>query len=270
MKLEKIPNIINMKDLKARTPSGRKLKRRIKGGLAAGAVSAGLLLSGLFGSPEELLNSKEDHITNPAAAMEMVDIEELEQEESEEENKEKTRAKRGISARIRDWILRLPIAVRALVGVPLWAIGWLLTGLLNPVWQQIGGFLLPVLIKIAILLVVLFLIIFLTVKALHPDLPARKILKKILRKKNILFLVIGAVVLGVLDSVLLLTLEDYEIWRRLIIFLVGLALLFLILRPFIMKAIKKKKEQNEQGALAAVYAGAEKAVQSVYKEKGKK
>ena len=231
---------VSVGSLKKRIPKARKLKKRIKAGIAAGTLSAGILLPGLFGSPAELLNSNQEVIHNRPAVVQMADMDVEAEEEREKEAHEELQPENGIAARLKAWILRLPVAVRALVGVPLWVIGWLLTGLLDPVLHQVGGFILPFLIKLAVLFVVLFLVVFLTAKALHPDMPAKKILKKIFRKKNILYLVTGTVVLSILDTVFLFVLEDYEIWRRLIILIAGLIILFLLLRPFIAKAIKKR------------------------------
>ena len=188
----------------------RKKRHRQAAATAVAAVtSAGVVMGGMFASPDDLLNggggddgaiSVTDTYSPDAGAS----GDDLDDDADVGDSEEDTR-RRGVCARFRQWVWRLPYGVRALVGVPLWALGWLIitgatalwSGVLSPAFGTILGWI----VTAAVLLGALAL----TGKALFPDLP----LKKIVNKRNFLALLLGTLVLAVADNVVPLFWDGY-------------------------------------------------------------
>lgn len=168
------------------------MKKKTKEKAAAAAVTtaaaAGVLLGGVFQSPAELLENAPADL--PAAVTDTVDDGGAAGDADEGE----VRARSGIRARAREWILGLPLAVRAGVGLPLWGLGWalttglsfLLTGAVSPAVGTVLSF--------AALAVVLLLALAGTAKAMFPDVKLRKLLSI----KNLLGVCVGVGLLGLL------------------------------------------------------------------------
>ena len=183
-------------------------KKKAAVGVVAAAASASVLVGGAFDSPADLLSPDGDENDNSptpvvhtlsAQTADLVDDGGSDSSDNEEEDR------RQRFPAVRRWILGLPIGVRALIGVPLWAIGWAITAGLSLLWQAalapIGGKILSwVLAAVAAVLVFA-----LTAKALFPNVPW----KKILRPRNILLVVIGMAVLGTTDTLLSIFWKDY-------------------------------------------------------------
>ncbi len=181
----------------------KSLKRRTATAAVAAAASAGVVLGGLFESPEDLLNSGgEDAPEAVAAAFHSAEAEAAEGEslddEAVETDDEEERRRGGVRARARAWILRLPFGVRAAVGVPLWALGsgilWLLSALWGTVLSPAVRAFLPWLCLAAMLLGVFLL----AAKTMFPDLP----LRKILNRRSLLALLLGAAALWAADALI--------------------------------------------------------------------
>ena len=86
---------------------------------AVTVAAAGVVTGTLFDSPTELVPELAD---NPVVA----DL--LDNSDGDDAPEEKKRS--GPAERLRGWVLELPEAVRMLVGLPLWAVGWvLMTGI---------------------------------------------------------------------------------------------------------------------------------------------
>ncbi|MCR5825673.1 MAG: hypothetical protein K6G54_03820, partial [Oscillospiraceae bacterium] len=101
-------------------------------------------------------------------------------------------------------VLRLQLAVRLLVVLPLWALGTVLLAAAGAA----GALLSPLLSRIALCALLLALLAgaFVTAaKTVFPDLP----LKKVLRRRNLAALLLGASALTVVDAVLPLLWEEY-------------------------------------------------------------
>lgn len=180
--------------------------RLVKAAVAV-VTSASVLVGGLFSSPAALTEEQElnpavvySDDADPGSDNDAGTEEELEEESAEEE------ARPGARARLRQKILQLPLAVRLLVILPLWCVGWLiLTGaglLWSAVLSPLGAKVLSWLLLIAALVAAFLL----AGKTIFPDLP----LKKILNKRNLLSLVLGALLLGALDCVLPFFWSDYS------------------------------------------------------------
>ena len=96
---------------------GRGKKAAAAAAVTAAAV-AGMVTGTVFENPADLMQDP-----NPIVSTQQAADDDGDAAASEERQ-------RAPATRVREWVLRLPAAVRMLVGVPLWALGWvLLTGL---------------------------------------------------------------------------------------------------------------------------------------------
>ena len=166
----------------------------------AAAAAAGMVTGALFDSPADLL-------AEPDAVVE-TQADDNDAGAPDDEERQRTPVQR-----LRQWVLSLPSAVRMLVGVPLWTLGWVLLSALSAL---LGGAA-PVverLVSWLCLSLVLLAVFAASVKAALPDLP----LKEILRPRNVAFIAILALVLGLADMVLPTVWQGYDartqlVWR---------------------------------------------------------
>ena len=122
--------------------------------------------------------------------------------------------KNGLTARVRAWLLGLPAAVRMLVGVPLWCIGWVVTTGLSTFW---AGAMTPLAARLLgwLCLAVIILAVFaVSVKAAFPKVP----LKRSLRPGNVIILLGVTAVLAMADLALPTVWKDFNVisqtvWR---------------------------------------------------------
>ena len=177
------------------------MNKRKKAAVAAvtTAAAAGMVTGALFDTPAELMSGPE-----PDAVVEVLPDDDA----GTEENRRTAPA-----ARVKNWIWSLPAAVRLLVGVPLWTLGWVLLSALSALWggaAPLAGRFLSWLCLSLVLLAVFAA----SVKAAMPDLP----LKEILRPRNVAFILAMALVLGLADMVLPTVWQGYDertqlVWR---------------------------------------------------------
>lgn len=217
----------------------KKAKKKIAGGAAATGLGLSVLLGGMFESPEELTQKNPEssslHQNAPVVMTVDLDDDDSEEENDGEENREEEQT--GLFAKIKMRILQLPAAVRALVGVPLWAVGWVIIHLLSLAWEAVLVPVLGVLLKWVLAGAAMLAVFAVAMKCAFPNLP----LKKILRPKNILFLLLGTAVLGVLDQLLPLFWSDYHGVRFLVMLGGGFLVLATVGIPFIIRQLKEEK-----------------------------
>ena len=166
------------------------------------AAAASMVTGALFDSPAELINYSEPD-----------DIVEMNEGEEQEESEQGGKQRAARAARLRSWILDLPEAVRMLVVVPMWIVGWVLLNAVSVFW--IGAA--PVLeraISWLCLSLVLLVVLAVGVKTALPHVP----MKQILRPRNILFVLVVTLVLGLADLALPSVWQDYNaatqlVWR---------------------------------------------------------
>ena len=210
-------------------------KKKAAVGVICAATGAGVLVNGAIDTPNDLLQ-------DDAAAV-MIEAQADDDMVAADDDERK-------GSPLRRWLLSLPMGVRALIGVPLWALGWGITELLALLWQAVlsplGGTILSWLLTAALALGAFAL----TAKAMFPDIP----LKKILRPRNILIVVGGTLLLGVIDTVLPLFWTGYPHigrWVRLI----GTAMMIICGCLSVRKLHRRKKKAapaltTEQQAMA--------------------
>ena len=195
-------------------------------GIMAGLTTFSVTLGSLFESAEEL---KRDYPKTPKAVVESID-------DYSEDNLENSEVHDSFKERLKKLIYRIPVKIRTIFFVPLWAIGHVLISLAEmlfetlfvPLAQQIGGFLIETLI--------LLLVAAVCIKILFPDMPWSKIFSK----KFILSVLIGSVLIRILDIVLPRFIENYKTYRLIVKFTLGLIATGIILKPFIKKKLENR------------------------------
>ena len=189
-------------------------KQKTAVGMVAAATSASVLVGGAFDSPADLLNPEHgDDDNSPTPIVETLTAHVVDTaDDGSDDGDSGDEERRQRFPAVRRWVQSLPVAVRALVGVPLWCAGWGLTELLSLLWQAamtpLGGKILSWLLAAAISVLAYAL----TAKALFPHATWRKIL----RPKNLLILLGGMVVLGAADTLLGIFWKDYPPISRLL------------------------------------------------------
>ena len=220
----------------------KKVKKKAATGAAAAGLSVSVLLGGLFNSPEELMQKNTSSLNSQqnAPVVMMVDMDEEDPEEDTGGEEEQEEEQTGIFAKIKKKILDVPAAIRAIVGVPLWAIGWVIIHFLNIAWSAVLSPVLSFLLKWILAGLALVGVFAAAMKMAFPNLP----LRKILRPKNILFLILGTVILGIADWVVPLFWSDYSGFRILILLGGGFLVLLAVGIPFIIRQNRKQKEEE--------------------------
>lgn len=209
-------------------------KKKAAVGVICAATGAGVLVNGAIDTPNDLLEDDVAAVTIEAQADDDMAA------SNDDERK---------GSPLRRWLLSLPLPVRALIGIPLWALGWGITELfallgqaaLTPLGHTILSWLLTALLAVGVFAA--------TAKAIFPDLP----LKKILRPRNILIVAGGVLLFGVLDTVLPLFWTDYPPigrWLRLGSAALMIACGCLSLRKLHHKKLKSPQLTTAQQAMA--------------------
>ena len=201
-------------------------KDKVKIGLLAGLTTFSVTLGNLFDSAEEL---KANYPETPKAVVESID------DYSEDNLQELESEHDSFKEKLKKQIYRIPIKIRAIFFVPLWALGSLLIALgdlaistvVMPVLHLLLGFIIQTLIMI--------LVVGICIKLLFPDMPWSKIFSK----KMIISVIIASIILKVLDFVLPYFIDNYRLYKNLVKFTVGLILIGIILKPYIKKKIKE-------------------------------
>lgn len=192
------------------------MNKKVAAGVAA-VVAAASVATNLAFQPDELLH---DHayLESHTRYMQMDDQGEYDIEYSEPEEL-------GRKDTLRTWLLKLPVPIKALFLLPLWALGAIPvaigTGLfsaLSPIAAQIASFLLQ-----AAVLVGVFCGVY---KLLFPD---RKI-KELFKKKNLRWLLLGAVAVTGLNFALSAAWPGWSIVRVALMAVGGFGVLCLLWR----------------------------------------
>ena len=149
----------------------------------------------------------------------------------EEEDEEET--KRGLS----EWILRLPLAVRLLVVLPLWAFGSVLLAVGGALWPLLS----PVLGRLVcflLLMAALCLSFALSAKSVFPDLK----LSKLFCRRTIVALLLGAAALMCVDTICSAVWDGYEQTRNAALSVGFLLVLSGTLLPFALREHRRRQQ----------------------------
>ena len=215
---------------------GRKQLEKKKAAAAAVATvisASGVAVDATFDNPAEILQTASVEPQVQSIDGDMATDEDAVQEDEE---KQKTTAK----GTFKEWILGLPIMVRAVFVLPAWLIGtgimaageFLFTAL-SPFAHWILSFLL-----LALVIAAAFTI---TAKAMFPDLP----LRKILNKHSIKWIVIVSIVAFAADLMLGVLWVEYTRYKTLVI----AGLILLSLGSLMLWFSRREKRRREKEAL---------------------
>ncbi|MBR3401262.1 MAG: hypothetical protein IKG67_03365 [Parasporobacterium sp.] len=215
-------------------------KKLVRTGTAS-LLGLSITLAGLFGTPEELVRQQTISQLHNQDAIELVLEDEDPGSEEDLRKKAETRPmKKGFFQKIADaaksLIYKIPAPVRAVVGIPLWAAGYAVLHLLSGVYSVLLAPVISHIIGFVLCAIILLAVFVLTMKSIFPNMP----LKKILRKGNLIRVLIGAAVLKVLDIVLPLFWPDYTRFKYLIMVAAGVIVLAVIILPRILRKRRRK------------------------------
>lgn len=190
------------------------MNKKIAAGVAA-AVAAASVATNILVEPEELVHSAE-YLANRTQAVAVepdgdYDI-------TVEEPVEKSRVDQ-----VREWIIRLPVVVKAVFLLPLWALGAIpvtigtaVFSAMAPIWAQICGSLLQIAALIGAFC--------LGYKLVFP----KKKVRDLFKKKNFKWLFLGAGTVTMANFVLTTAWTGWPVLRALIMSVVGLGVLCLL------------------------------------------
>ena len=183
-------------------------KKKLMTGLMATITSIGILLGATYDAPQDFMsnNNSDDDRKNVLK----VAVEEVKKEKKV------------------SFIERIPIGLRTLVGIPLWALGSLIINIF-------GTFVLPPILNFfssfIITLGIIVLVFIIAIKALFPNVP----LKKLLNKRSFIILVVGALLLTAIDAIMPLFIDNYKSYKFLLYFCIGLIVIVILLIPYLKK-----------------------------------
>lgn len=198
-------------------------KKKIKKAVVATVTSASVLLGGAFDTPEEILNPDNKPI-KPVS--EFVDY----SDDLFEDMYKKENAKDSF----KNLIYKIPLKIRMYACVPMWFLG---NGIITLLELLLKTVLLPIahiVLNFFIHTIVLMAIVAICVKLLFPNLPW----SKIFNKRTLLLIFLGSIIMSILDIIMPIVWDKYRLYRFLSKLIIGLIILFIVLRPFIKKKIE--------------------------------
>ena len=209
-------------------------KKKAAAATMAGVIAtSGAAIDGAFDSPADILQNN-----TPEPVVKHIDANGHD-DGGAQDDKHNKQAAPGKTT-LREKILELPLAVRVMFVLPLWAIGHVVTmacgaliTALSPLWSAIVGFLM-----FALLMLVLFTV---GAKMMFPDLP----LRKILNRHTIKGVFITSGVLFVTDWAMPLAWPEYTRWKVLVLGGLSLILVLVLLIKFGRKEEKRRAEERE-------------------------
>ena len=187
-------------------------KAKIAASAVAAATGVSILVGGLFQSPADLARDDRAKTISPPAYEYVMPVLPDDDggdgggDDGEEEVLSEEKRRGGWKAALREQILRLPWGVRAFIGVPLWAVGFILLTGLSALWSAVLSPVMGTVVGWACTAAVILAIVFCSVKAAFPDLPV----KKILNRKTVPTVIIGVAAAAAADALLPLALEHYD------------------------------------------------------------
>ena len=214
------------------------MNKKIAAGVAV-TLTAASIATNLLVEPEELLHSAE-YLEANAKIVDTAVLEEAEILVEEEAEKSRMDA-------VRAWIIRLPVAVKAVFLLPLWALGAIPVTVgtaafaaLSPIWAQVAG----VLMQAAVLVGVFAL----GYKLLFP----KKKVRELFKKRNFKWLMLGAVSVSVANVVLTTAWTGWPVLRAVMMTVVGFGALCLLWHR-IAKKVKPDEPRIVQTRLKLEY-----------------
>ena len=198
-----------------------KKKNKVPGVLIALGAALGIIVNGTFGSPADMLAEVPGN--NVPVVADISDEPDGGMQDSDEgsDEKEDEKEKGGLLAKFRKWILNLPWWVRAMIGVPLWAAGYLLRRGISRLFKTVLAPLLLIILRWLLFALILLLVFTVIMKLLFPDMP----LSTILSKRNVIGIVLSTAALAVICEFLPKTVPEFKDYVILTEFAGGLLIL---------------------------------------------
>ena len=213
--------------------SKKKTAKRVTAGAASAVAAASLLVNTVVTDPATLLKPAEESADDPSHVY-VVDGTEHRSYILETDDYEPYTLRERICLRIQSW----PLPVRALVLLPLWGIGELMTVLLSALWNSpVGQFLLHFLLE-AGLLIGLFALVW---KLLFPHVPVRTLFSR----KRFPWLIGGALLIVAADALLGYFWEPWKVWRIVLLAVTGFAVLLLLYWRILDKLPPPKQKKKK-------------------------
>lgn len=203
-------------------------KKKAAAATMAGMIAAsGAAIDGAFDSPSDILRNDQ-----PEPVVQNVQADGGSDAADQDADKSRKSAKK--QGTLQEKILELPLAVRVIFVVPLWAIGHvtvmggeLLFAALSPFLDGVLSFL--------TLALVMFIVFVLGVKLMFPDIP----LRRIINRRTIRGVLIAAGLVFAADFVLPLAWPEYTRWK-----FVGLGAMSLLAVGFLSIRFGRKEERR--------------------------
>jgi len=175
------------------TPLGK--DKKAVNAIVAFSAAAAVLVTSLFSAPVDLV--REDSSLSPVQIVQVVDTDNDDDggDEGDCLNQEE---KRGVRAKIRQLLLRMPLAIRACVLMPLWCFGFAIEAVASVLLKLIVMPVLSAVLKLLLFALIAFALVVLGLKLLFPGIP----LRLLLTKQNLIILICACVFCGIISTVL--------------------------------------------------------------------
>lgn len=209
----------------------KKIRTRTTAAAAAVITAAGTVVGASFDSPAELLGLD--------ASQTVVSDTAQENDDGDEAQSPAVGRREG---RIRAWLLSFPPELRAAVGVPLWCIGWLFLLFVSKLWALVLSPVLSVVLRWVAAAGIMLLVLALMLKAALPDMP----LKRMLNRRSLRTLLIGAGILWLADLLLGYFLPEHSAVNELLRFAGPLLVLALGAIPVLSAEAKRRQMLPEE------------------------
>jgi len=175
----------HMNLLKSKLRSGNKDAKK----LVAVTAAATVLISGLFSTPADIIH--DPNVFSQTQVVQVIDDGYAPDNGGDEDSTE-CEEKRGIRAKLRRLLLRLPLAVRLCILLPLWLCGTVLTFVCSQLLRLIAMPLLLRLLKFFLFALIAAALLLIGLKLLFPGIP----LRSLLTKRNLIIIVVLALFQG--------------------------------------------------------------------------
>lgn len=198
----------------------KKTKAKLITTIGTAIASLGLMVAGAFASPEDILEYSKDQELDDKNSTTLSGDNYFRYETIKQSALEK-----------------IPLILRAIIGVPLWIIGTLLIKLFNGVLKLVLSPIISFLLGWLFIFLILLGILLLCLKMIFPD----KKIKDFLSKKLIITCLIGSLIIRLSQIILPKIWNDYTYYEFSITLILGLILILIVLIPELIKKAKEPK-----------------------------
>lgn len=225
-----------MKKIRLKKIRLSRIKKRATASAVAGATALGIILGSSFDSPSQLLE-RELMASSPAVTDMLIGSSVDDDSGDDDAALAGEERKKGLRARIREQVMVLPYYVRACVGLPLWCLGWLIINAAGFLWEPVLSPLMSVMVNALCVGGIIAAALTMTVKAAFPDMPV----KKILNRRSLSTLFVGALLFGILGTLMQIFIPEYDRLRDIAEGIIMLAVLGVAAVPLMRREVRRRK-----------------------------